>query len=186
MSRSLESSREWTYAEYARFPDDGNRYEVMEGKVLVTPAPSPRHQWVAARLYQILCGYVERHAPGVVLWDVDLLFVTGQFLRPDLVFVPRAGRAGITERGVESVPGLVVEVISPASSELDRHKKPPRYRDFGVPEYWIVDPDARTVEAYRLRQGGQAPETYTGSVRWQPDPSLPPLDVALPETFREF
>ncbi|MBI4539457.1 MAG: Uma2 family endonuclease, partial [Gemmatimonadetes bacterium] len=99
MSRPLETTTQWTYAEYARFPDDGNRYEVIDGEVLVTPAPSPRHQWVAASLYQLLRGYVLRHELGVVLWDVDLLFVTGQFLRPDMVFVPRAGRAGITDRG---------------------------------------------------------------------------------------
>lgn len=186
MSRPLETTTQWTYAEYARFPDDGNRYEVIDGEVLVTPAPSPRHQWVSASLYQLLRGYVLRHELGVVLWDVDLLFVTGQFLRPDMVFVPRAGRAGITDRGVESAPGLVVEVLSPSSRTIDRAKKPPRYRDFGVPEYWVLDPDARAVEVYRLAQGTVTPELCANVLRWQPDATVPPLDLALPDIFREF
>jgi Uma2 family endonuclease len=96
----------WTYSEYARFPDDGNRYEVIDGEVLVTPAPSPLHQHVLATLLIELRAYVERHRLGVVLPDVDVLFVSGQFLRPDLVFVPESARDGITDRGVEKPPGL--------------------------------------------------------------------------------
>ena len=80
---------EWTYSEYARLPDDGNRYEVIDGEVCVTPAPGPPHQRVAAELFTILQEYVRRHSLGEMLWDVDLLFVSGQFLRPDMLFVPR-------------------------------------------------------------------------------------------------
>src|SRR5690606_3715088 len=127
------------YADYARLPDDGNRYEVLDGEVLVTP--SPRHQHVLFTLAIALRQYVERHGLGVVLPDVDLLFVTGQFLGPDLLFVPQASRDGTTVRGVEKAPGLVVEVLSPTSSSIDLVKKPRRYGEFGVPEYWVVDPE---------------------------------------------
>src|SRR5262245_41144548 len=81
------------YSDYARFPDDGNRYEVIDGEVLVTPAPSPMHQHVLFTLAMALRQYVERWGLGVVLPDVDLLFVSGQFLRPDLLFVPASSRA---------------------------------------------------------------------------------------------
>jgi Uma2 family endonuclease len=91
----------WTYAEYARLPDDGNRSEVIDGEVLVTPAPGTFHQHVAANLFLEVRGYVERHGLGTVLWDVDLLFVEGQFLRPDFLYVPGSARSGITDRGVE-------------------------------------------------------------------------------------
>ena len=77
----------WTYSEYARLPDDGQKYEVIDGEVCVTPAPGPAHQKIAGRLYRILIEYTERQRLGQVLWDVDVLFVSGQFLRPDLVFV---------------------------------------------------------------------------------------------------
>src|SRR5262245_62143933 len=102
-----------TYSEYARFPDDGNRYEVIDGEVLVTPAPSPRHQRIAFLLGMKLEAYVAGERLGLILLEIDLLFFTGQFLRPDLLFVPEHARAGLTDRGMELVPGLVVEVLSP-------------------------------------------------------------------------
>ncbi len=105
----------WTYSEYARLPDDGNRYEVLDGEVLETPAPTPHHQKVVARLLVHLLEYVEARGNGWVLQDVDLLFASGHFLRPDLVVVPAHAREGITDRGVELPPALVVEVLSPSS-----------------------------------------------------------------------
>src|SRR6185436_2626854 len=105
------------YSDYARLPDDGNRYEVIDGEVLVTPAPSTGHQHILANLLFAFRQYLEREPIGVVLPDIDLLFVSGQFLRP----------------------ALVVEILSPTSASIDRVKKPRRYGDFGVPEYWVVD-----------------------------------------------
>jgi Uma2 family endonuclease len=195
------SAQGWTYSEYARLPDDGNRYEVIDGEVCVIPAPGPKHQRVAAALYRVLDDYVSRYGLGKMYWDVDLLFVAGQFLRPDMVFVPISALAGVTDRGVECAPGLVVEVVSPHSELIDRVKKPPRYRDFGVPEYWVVDPDARTVEVYRFASGrpdtpaapeASVPASEAGvptpglnreTLRWQPDPRRPALELEVPELF---
>ena len=174
----------WTYADYARLPDDGNRYEVIDGEVLVTPAPTPRHQHVLATLLIALRPYVEREGLGVVLPDVDLLFVTGQFLRPDLVFVPDAARGGITDRGVEEPPGLVVEILSPTSSSIDRVKKPRRYGDFGVPEYWVVDPEERVVWTWRFAEGQAEPARVAARVSWRPEGSREPLVLELEELFR--
>ncbi|HSJ14628.1 MAG TPA: Uma2 family endonuclease [Longimicrobiales bacterium] len=176
----------WTYAEYARFPDDGNRYEVIDGEVLVTPAPSPRHQHILGQLYRRLSEYVERHRLGVVLPDVDVLFVTGQFLRPDLVFVPDAARAGITDRGVELPPGLIVEVLSPTSSSIDRVKEPRRYGDFGVPEYWVADPQERVVWVWRFAAGAKEPERLADRVTWTPVSEIEPLVLSMEEIFREM
>jgi Uma2 family endonuclease len=173
----------WTYSEYARFPDDGNRYEVIDGEVLVTPAPSPNHQHVLFTLGMALRQYVERHGLGVVLLDVDLLFATGQFLRPDLVFVPADRRDGISDRGVEVAPGLVVEVQSPTSSSIDRVKKPRRYGDFGVPEYWVLDPIDRVVCIWRCAAGAREPERVQGSFEWRPA-AAEPLVLDTAELFR--
>jgi Uma2 family endonuclease len=178
------STSEWTYAEYARLPDDGNRYEVIDGEVCVTPAPGPRHQRVAANLFVVLREYVRQHRIGELLWDVDLLFVSGQYLRPDMLFVPTAAREGITDRGVESPPGLVVEVLSPHSRRIDRELKPPRYRDFGVPEYWVVDPQSLSVEVYHLQESA-TPEIVTDAILWQPDPGVPTLTLAIATLFVE-
>jgi Uma2 family endonuclease len=166
---------QWTYSEYARFPDDGNRYEVIDGEVLVTPAPSPHHQMVASRLLRRMSDYVEGHALGFILPDVDVLFATGHFLRPDLVFVPADRRDGITDRGIEVPPGLIVEIQSPTSGSIDRTRKPRRYGDFGVPEYWVADPIAREVLVWRFADGGREPEIRRGPFEWRPGGQLEPL-----------
>lgn len=181
--RPIQGPPEWTYAEYARLPDDGNRYEVIDGEVCVTPAPGPPHQRVAANLFVLLRAYVLEHGLGELFWDVDLLFVSHQYLRPDMVFVAKDALAGVTDRGVESAPSLVVEVLSPHSGGIDRVKKPPRYRDFGVPGYWVVDRDARAIEVYRLRADPWGPEVVTGVLRWQPDPAVPPLELHVADVF---
>ncbi len=173
---------EWTYSEYARLPDDGNRYEVIDGELCMTPAPGPRHQRVAARLFLVLQEYVEQSGIGEMLWDVDLLFVSGQYLRPDVLFVPRDAAAGVTDRGMEATPGLVVEVLSPHSSRIDRVLKPPRYRDFGVPEYWIVDPVGRTIERYRSDTA--APQIHLDTLTWAPAGAAP-WQIEIQGIFRD-
>lgn len=175
---------DWTYADYARLPDDGNRYEVIDGELLVTPAPSPMHQHVLLTLGLTLRSYVERERLGVVLPDVDLLFVSGQFLRPDVLFVPESSRAGITNRGVERPPGLVVEILSPTSGSIDRVKKPARYEDFGVPEYWVVDPEERVVWVWRFAAGATEPERISDTLRWHPKGAAAPLELELEDLFR--
>src|SRR6185369_13499065 len=167
---------EWTYSEYARLPDDGNRYEVIDGELCVTPSPGPLHQRVAANLFMELFKYVKDTGAGEMIWDIDLLFVTGQFLRPDMLFVPPESAAGVTDRGMEDTPGRVIEVLSPHSKRIDRIKKPAGYRDWGVPEYWVVDPFARTIERYRLAADA-APEIVRDVLVWQPSPNAPALQL---------
>jgi Uma2 family endonuclease len=174
----------WTYDEYARLPDDGNRYEVIDGEVLVTPASSTGHQHILATLLLALRSYVERESLGVVLPDVDLLFVEGQFLRPDLLFVPNAARGGITSRGVHEAPGLVVEILSPSSGAIDRVKKPRRYRDFGVPEYWVVDPEERAVWVWRFAEGAEDGERVEGRLTWTPEDAESPLVLETEQLFK--
>jgi Uma2 family endonuclease len=146
---------------------------------LVTPAPTPHHQKVILRLAVMLLDYVERHGLGWVLQDVDLLFVTGQFLRPDLLVVPADGREGITDRGVEVAPALVVEVLSPSSRSVDRVKKPRRYLDLGVPTYWVVDPSEGVVWMWDQETGPEAPRRESGTARWSFGPGAPfEVDVA--------
>jgi Uma2 family endonuclease len=98
-----------------------------------------------------------------------------------MVFVPPD--ALLTDRGVESAPGLVVEVLSAHSGHIDRVKKPPRYREFGVPEYWVVDHTSRAVEVYRLREGIVTPDVRTDRVVWQPVAHAPVLELEVAKLF---
>src|SRR5687768_910928 len=126
MSKPMPHAAEWTYERYASLPDDGNKYEVIDGIVCMTPAPGTKHQMVGAELFVALDAYVKAHRLGAMIWDIDLLFVAGQYLRPDMLFVRAADLSGLIERGVTAKPGLVVEVLSPGSSRYDRVLKPNR------------------------------------------------------------
>jgi Uma2 family endonuclease len=174
----------WTYDEYARLPDDGNRYEVIDGEVLVTPAPSMEHQQIVARLLRALMGYVERERFGLVFPDVDVLFATGQFLRPDVVVVPRSAREAVTSRGLDAPPALLIEILSPSSRSIDRVKKPRRYGEFGVPEYWVVDPDEGCVWVWRFAGGATEPERVAGRLAWQPSGTGAPFEIDTEELLR--
>ena len=173
----------WTYAEYARLPDDGNRYEVLDGEVLTTPSPGTPHQRIAAELFVRLREYVNAKGIGEVMWDLDLLYFTGQYLRPDMTYVPNAQRHLLTDRGIEGLPGLVVEVLSPSSGRIDKVKKPARYADFGVPEYWVVDPNRRTILVWEFAVGGTEPRIVTDRLTWQPEPDVPPFELELSRLF---
>ncbi len=154
--------------------------------MLVTPAPTPHHQKVIQRLLLRLLEYVEGRGVGYVLQDVDLLFATGHFLRPDLVVVPADGRAGITDRGVEVAPALVVEVLSPSSGTIDRVKKPRRYLDFGVPAYWVVDPGEGAVWMWDADTGPDEPLREEETVRWVFPEGAPTLEVDVEGLIAPF
>jgi Uma2 family endonuclease len=139
-----------------------------------------------ATLLILLRQFVERYGLGVVLPDVDLLFVSGQFLRPDLVFVPNEARDGITDRGVEKAPGLVVEILSPTSSAIDRVKKPRRYGDFGVPEYWVVDPEEKVVWWWAFTAGKHDAERVSERITWSPLGAPGALEIELSALFQPY
>jgi Uma2 family endonuclease len=185
MARNLMSqpaktaTGEWTYSEYARLPDDGNRYEVLDGEVLVTPAPTMHHQMVVQRLLVTLREYVHDSGHGWVFQDVDLLFATGHFLRPDLLVVPADAREGMTDRGMELPPALVVEVLSPSTRAVDMKKKPRRYLDFGVPGYWVVDPGEGVVRIWDRDTGPDAPREVRDTLPWSFPEGAEPLEVAV-------
>ena len=185
---ALELRYDWDYSDYARLPDDGNRYEVIDGELLVTPAPSPLHQRLCFRLAMALEAYVERNGLGVVLPDVDLLFQTGQFLRPDFLVAPGSPREGITKRGVEKAPSLVAEILSPTSGSIDLVKKPARYGDFGIAEYWVLDPEERCAWVWRfaaqLDEGASEPARVVDQLTWHPAGASEPLVVDLGDVLK--
>jgi Uma2 family endonuclease len=158
-----------TYADFAALPADGKRYELHEGEISVTAAPRTRHQLVVGNLHLLLAPHARRLGLGeVFLSPIDVILSNITVLEPDLVYV-EAGRLGqVSERGIEGPPTLVVEVLSPGTAAADRGIKLRLFARFGVPHYWIVDPDARTIQSLRLegaiyaagaRMEGTAPAT---------------------------
>ncbi|HEX2076312.1 MAG TPA: Uma2 family endonuclease [Longimicrobium sp.] len=175
------AAREWTYAEFARLPDDSNRYEIIAGELYVTPSPDPVHTRIAFSLAALLERFVAQHKLGwVTPAPVDVLLGKGDYVQPDVVFVRREHGVEITDRGIEVPPDLVVEVVSPSTALRDRGLKRERYAAFGVPEYWIIDPQAKRVEVYRLAEDPDRPALVADeSLAWRPVPGGPVLTLML-------
>jgi len=143
-----------TYKEYEALPADGRRYEIHEGELSVTPAPSPRHQRIIGKLYLTLKQHLESRLLGeVLLSPVDCILAEATIVQPDLVYLETDRIHLMSDRGVEGAPTLAVEVLSPTTTLIDRSTKCQLYRRYGVPYYWIVDPEARMVEVYGLSEG---------------------------------
>lgn len=146
---SVRPASPWTYEDYLDFPDDGKRYEIVGGEVFVTPAPNIRHQDIVGWLFVRLYEHVERHGGGrVFVAPLDVVLSSTDVVEPDIVFVADADTDRITAANLQGPPTLAVEVLSEARH--DRVRKRRLYAQFGVAEYWIVDPEGERVEVYRL------------------------------------
>ncbi|MGQ0570107.1 MAG: Uma2 family endonuclease [Armatimonadota bacterium] len=143
-----------TYRDYVNMPDDRTRKEILGGDLYVTPAPSPFHQRTLRKLLGILDAHVTTSSLGEIFpAPINLILTDIDVVQPDLVFV-RADRSSIvTDAGIQGAPDLVIEVLSPSTSKLDRGRKMDVYARAGIHEYWIVDADVRTIEIFRLDQG---------------------------------
>lgn len=146
-----------TWLDAQRMPDDGNRYEVIGGKLYVTPAPSIRHHRITRRLFRALDPLLVKAGRGELFWaPVGVEFpVTGEGVEPDLMFVSAERRGIVGKDWIRGAPDLVAEILSPSTARRDRSKKRDLYERHGVPEYWIVDPDANAVDVWRF---GEDPE----------------------------
>lgn len=142
-----------TYEMYAAMPDDGHRYEIVDGYMeMMSPSPSASHQAVSRELEFVFMqscrsDYLIYHAP------LDVILSETNVLQPDILMIHRSRQHFVTERGVEGPPDLVVEILSPNSRKRDKVIKLQTYAKHGVQEYWIVDSATRTLEQFRLVEG---------------------------------
>lgn len=141
-----------TYEDLLTFPDDGLRRELLEGELLVSPSPTTRHQRVVFRLAVQLQTHLGTSGGGeVFVAPLDVLLSDRTVLEPDVFVVTDEQRAIVTEPNVKGAPALVIEVVS--DPRIDRVRKRELYATHGVPEYWVVDPEADRVEVHQLRDG---------------------------------
>ncbi len=144
-----------TYEDYLVLPNDGKRYQILEGELDVTPAPSTTHQKVSMRLEHLLVGHVEKHNLGLVLdAPVDVVLNERNVIQPDIIFIANEHLPQVEEAKVAGAPDLVVEILSPTTARTDRGTKSSIYCRHGVKWYWLVDPVAQLVEEYELQGRG--------------------------------
>lgn len=139
----------YTYQDYLDLPEDGKRYEVINGELIMAPAPSTGHQSVSGNLEFELRKFVEKHNVGKIFdAPIDVLLSEHNVLQPDILFIANERKHVITEKNIFGAPDLVVEIVSPSSGYYDLIEKKEIYEKFGVKEYWIVDPKKRWLEIY--------------------------------------
>ncbi len=139
-----------THEDFLLFPDDGKRHELIDGEHFVTPSPVLRHQAILQNLFLELGPRVrERELGHLFVAPLDVILSNVDVVEPDLLFV-RKGREEILDDWVRGAPDLVVEILSPSTRGRDETLKRDLYERHGVGEYWLVDPVAETIKAYRL------------------------------------
>ena len=174
-------TRRWTRADLARLPDDGNRYEVLNGELFVTPQAAYGHQYVAFAIARKLFDYCHAHrigevvGPGAVVWEENEL-------QPDVQVIPGRHEPRRDTKW-EDLPRaiLVVEVLSDSTRRRDFGKKRDAYRDLLIPVYWIVDLEKRLVVVWNDRS--PEPEFVTDVLRWTPVADVPPLEIVVADFF---
>jgi Uma2 family endonuclease len=163
-----ETMRRWTREDVLALPDDGNRYELIDGELLVSPSPTWIHQRAVMRLYVRVEPYVHAHRLGTTMVaPADLDLGGGQLVQPDLFVVPlRPDGREPTDWPECGIPIVIAEITSPSTARHDRITKRNFFRERGVGEYWIVDTDARTFERWTPRDA--RPEVLHELLVWEP------------------
>jgi Uma2 family endonuclease len=130
-------------------PDDGHRYELIDGVLLVTPAPSPQHQVALAKLFRLVEAATSDDV-YVLFAPLDVVLADDTVVQPDLLVAPKES---FTDRELPVAPLLAVEVVSPHTRRIDLGLKRMRYEAAGCRSYWVVDPDIPSITAWELREG---------------------------------
>ena len=175
------STRHWTLAELDRLPDDGNTYELVDGELFVTPAPSPAHESLAAVLLAILVPYVQAEKLGRVYTPRAVVRTDESEVEPDLMVRPTSPTLQKTWAEMPT-PMLVVEIVSRTTRRRDEHEKRVFYQRIGVGEYWMVDRWSRTIHVVR---GGVAANVVESLLEWNPEGAGRALRIDVAAYFNE-
>lgn len=172
----------WTAEMVRQLPDDGNRYEVVHGELLVTPAPRFDHQLLVSRLAVAIAKYLEHEPVGVMLTSpADISWGRDVLVQPDVFVVPRDEATNRDWSRIRTLL-LVGEVLSPSTARADRFTKRRRYQEAGVPVYWIVDGDEQRVEVWT--PDSELPVMETQRLVWHPVGAGQAFTLELAELYR--
>ena len=143
----LKTKTKYTYDDYATMDDD-RRYELIEGELYMVPAPNFQHQSISRDLGVVLWEFVKENNLGTVL------YAPFDVVQPDIIFVSKGKLGLITEKNLRGAPDLAIEILSTSTKERDNLVKKKLYMEYGVKEFWIVDPDKKAIEVMVLKETG--------------------------------
>lgn len=178
--RDLLREENLTYDDYAGF-DDGNRYELVEGRLeLMSPGPNTAHQWVSFEMQKRIAHTCQDYAM-ILCAPIDLILARNEVRQPDLVIILRSNAHILTKRGIEGPPDIVAEILSPSTSKRDKLSKTAVYAKYGIPEYWIVDPANFYLEQYVLENGRYTLANLFAGLDVVASPRLPCVSFSMQE-----
>ncbi|MDQ7051966.1 MAG: Uma2 family endonuclease [candidate division KSB1 bacterium] len=148
-------SRAFTYADYLLLPDNGHRYQILRGELIMSPAPETVHQRISLKLIFAIGRFLEGHPIAQLLHaPVDVVLSEVNVLQPDIVIIRNERQSIIKEANIQGAPDWVIEILSPSTETYDRQTKKEIYAEFGVKEYWIVHPNEQWIEKCVLKDAG--------------------------------
>jgi len=183
---NVEPRLRFTYSDYRLLPDNGKRYELIDGDLIMMPSQTVLHQDVLASLLLWLFDFVKKNAAGeVLIAPLDVVLSKYDVVQPDIFFISKKNRHIITQPCIRGMPGLIAEVLLPKRIRHDRTVKRKLYARYGLPELWLVGPAKRCVEVYRLQDGElQRVHTLAGNQKLT-SPLLPGFEITVNSIFPE-
>ena len=177
------SKLKFTYEDYKQTPDD-TRYELLDGELILVPAPRVTHQRTSVSIFTSLYSFVTENDLGEVFYaPTDVVLSDFNVLQPDILFVSNERSHIMTEANIRGAPDLVVEVLSPSTAQRDRTVKRNLYAQHGVPEYWQADEDAKNVQVLTLVDGEYEVAGTYGEGQTVISPLLPGFRLAVDDLF---
>ena len=183
VSQNSPAATRLTYEDYLKTPDD-ERYELLDGALIVPPAPNTAHQSVQAELGWRMARFIREGGLGHLFFaPTDVVLSRTDVVQPDLLFISSERVDIITPANIQGAPDLIVEIRSDSTAERDESFKRQLYADCGVEEYWLVDPEAATISVLLLRENAYAEAaTYTVG-QTLTSPMLDGLSINLDDLF---
>ncbi|MBI5543204.1 MAG: Uma2 family endonuclease [Deltaproteobacteria bacterium] len=176
-----------TYREYACLPNDGRRYELIEGDLHVLPAPSTLHQRVSRRLQFLLMQQLEERGIAEIFnAPTDVILSESNIVQPDLILVRMSREGAVSQRGIEGAPNVAVEIVSPSNRSDDELLKKALYAKWGIPEYWVVDPEHAQISVYRAEGGAYRHVARFDRASILNSIEFPEVSVPLEKVFAPF
>lgn len=174
----------FTAADYRAMPEDGKRYQLIEGELIVAPAPNTFHQIVQGNLHFILKNHLVAHPLGTVLCaPCDVYLDDLNVYQPDLLFLAQAHAERLHDDGIHGAPDLVVEILSPSTAALDRRKRA-HFAEAGTVEFWQIDPALRQIQRFVFAENAAKPIALIDEPETFSSPLFPGLTIASGEIFR--
>jgi Uma2 family endonuclease len=173
----------FTYEDLRHTPDDGQRYEVLEGDLIVSPSPKVKHQEIVLRVIRLLDQADRAECGRLLLAPMDVALSPRDVVEPDLLFIAKDRLGIVTEDNVQGAPDLVVEVISEGSRKRDAITKRDLYARYGVRFYWLVDPEEETVRVFELQDGAYGEPTTLRAGQQLTCPLFPGITAGVGRLF---